>query len=57
MTMNNTICTAGDHNFPLAGVRKPLYDYLRFETSACTTYYRREGNWKRERNCFLRAQE
>ena len=57
MTMNNTICTAGDHNFPLAGVRKPLYDYLRFETSACTTYYRREGNWKRERNWFLRAQE
>ena len=127
--MNNTICTAGDHNFPIAGVaetlrgrgqilsrvfypllndsrtvhgylfvclfrrdlvearrirfrpgitmcedemfildyllsvttlaavRKPLYDYLRFETSACTTYYRREGDWKRERNWFLRAQE
>ena len=41
----------------LAVVRKPLYDYLRFETSACTTYYRREGDWKRERNWFLRAQE
>ena len=41
----------------LAVVRQPLYDYLRFETSACTTYYRREGDWKRERNWFLRAQE
>ncbi len=41
----------------LAVVRKPLYDYLRFETSACTTYYRRERDWKRERNWFLRAQE
>lgn len=41
----------------LAVVRKPLYDYLRFEASACTTYYRREGDWKRERNWFLRAQE
>ena len=41
----------------LAAVRKPLYDYLRFETSACTTYYRREGDWKRERNWFLRAKE
>ena len=41
----------------LAVVRTTLYDYLRFETSACTTYYRREGDWKRERNWFLRARE
>lgn len=41
----------------LAAVRTTLYDYLRFEASACTTYYRREGDWKRERNWFLLARE
>lgn len=38
--MNNTICTAGDHNFPIAGVRKPFCDYLWFETSAPATAQR-----------------
>lgn len=41
----------------LAVVRTTLYDYLRFEASACTRYYRKEGDWKRERNWFLRAAE
>lgn len=41
----------------LAVVRAPLYDYLRFAASACSTYYRKAGDGKRERNWFLRAQE
>lgn len=41
----------------LAVVRATLYDYLRFETSACTRYYRKEGDWKREWNWFIRSKE
>lgn len=41
----------------LAAVRTTLYDYLRFSASACTKYYRKEGDWVRERNWFVRSQE
>lgn len=36
----------------IAGVDKVLYNYLRFETSACFNYYRREGDYFRERNWY-----
>jgi glycosyltransferase involved in cell wall biosynthesis len=41
----------------IAIVRKCLYDYIRFATSACSKFYRREGDFKREYNWFLRARE
>ena len=36
----------------IAGVDKVLYNYLRFETSACFNYYRRESDYFRERNWY-----
>lgn len=41
----------------VAVVRRDVYDYVRFESSACTGYYRREGDFARERNWFRRARE
>ena len=41
----------------IAVVRRSLYDYLRYESSACSTYYTREGDFKREFNWYLRARE
>ena len=41
----------------LAAVRTTLYDYLRFEASACSGYYRREGDFARARNWLRLARE
>lgn len=41
----------------LAAVRTTLYDYLRFEASACSGYYRREGDFVRARNWLRLARE
>ena len=39
----------------MTAVDTPLYDYLRFERSACTRYYRIRTDYFRERNWWLRA--
>lgn len=41
----------------LTAVRTTLYDYLRFEASACSGYYRREGDFARARNWLRLARE
>ncbi len=41
----------------LAVVRKDVYDYIRFETSACSTYYRSASDFKRETNWYRCARE
>ena len=41
----------------IAVVRKNLYDYVRFDSSASTSYYSRENDFRREYNWFLCARE
>lgn len=41
----------------LIATDRPLYDYLRFQQSACTKYYRKRSDFFRERNWFMRAKK
>ncbi len=41
----------------IAVVRKDVYDYVRYSTSACAVYYRRMSDFKREYNWYRRSRE
>lgn len=45
------------HAERVSGVDRPLYDYIRFENSACTRYYRSDSEYFREKNWYLMSRE